>query len=339
MNSSRKNNLFKRIRLFLPATLLSGILFLAAASPQAAQSVTLAWNGSSGPSLAGYRVHEGTSTGTYTKTIDVGNHTQATILDLTAGQTYYFVVGAYNTAGVESAYSNEIRFTATATTHAALTRDANVSRDQSTAAITTPAFSTTSGNELLLAFISTDYLSGPNTTVTGVSGGGLNWVLVQRTNVQSGTSEIWRAFATSALSNVTVTATLSQSVSSSLTVMSFAGVDTTGTNGSGAIGATGSSNASSGAQTASLTTTRNGSWVMGVGNDFDGAIARNVGPNQTMVHQYLTPPGYWVDTFWVQMYSAPTPTSGTTVTINDTAPTYDRYNLSICEVLPAGSVP
>src|SRR5215831_3637673 len=168
--------------------------------------------------------------------------------------------------------------------HAALTRDANVSRDQSTAAITTPAFSTTSGNELLLAFISTGYLSGANTTVTGVSGGGLNWVLVQRTNVQSGTSEIWRALATSALSNVTVTATLSQSVSSSLTVMSFAGVDTTGTNGSGAIGATGSSNAppsNNVAPTANLTTTRNGSWVMGVGNDYDKAIARTVGPNQT----------------------------------------------------------
>src|SRR6516225_11653851 len=57
--------------------------------------------------------------------------------------------------------------------HAALTGDANVSQDQSTASITTPAFSTTSGNELLLAFIATGYLSGANTTVTGVSGAGL----------------------------------------------------------------------------------------------------------------------------------------------------------------------
>jgi hypothetical protein len=123
-----------------------------------------------------------------------------------------------------------------------LTRDAVVSRDQSTSSISTPLFSTTSGNELLLAFISTDYLSGPNTTVTGVSGAGLTWVLVRRTNVQSGTSEIWRAFAPFALSNVTVTATISQSLGCSLTVMSFAGVDTTGSNGSGAIGATGTAN-------------------------------------------------------------------------------------------------
>jgi hypothetical protein len=34
------------------------------------------------------------------------------------------------------------------------------------------------------------------------------------------------------------------------------------------------------------------------------------------------------------MQSAPTPLSGTTVTINDTAPTQDRYDFSICEVLP-----
>jgi hypothetical protein len=27
--------------------------------------------------------------------------------------------------------------------------------------------------------------------------------------------------------------------------------------------------------------------------------------------------------------------AGTVVTINDTAPTGDRYNLSICEILPA----
>src|SRR5215469_13459156 len=113
MNCSRKKTLFKRIRLFLPATLLSGIPFLAAVSSQAAQSVTLAWNPSSGPNLAGYRVHEGTVSGTYTKTIDVGNSTTATILGLTAGVTYYFVVTAYNTTGVESTHSNQISFTGT----------------------------------------------------------------------------------------------------------------------------------------------------------------------------------------------------------------------------------
>jgi hypothetical protein len=223
-------------------------------------------------------------------------------------------------------------------TRGALAIDANTSSDRSTAAsaVTTSAFSTSSGNELLLAFVATDSLSGPNTTVTSVTGGGLTWVLVRRTNVQSGNSEIWRAFSFSPLSNVTVTATLSQSVVSSMTVMSFTGVDTSGTNGSGAIGATGTGNSSRGAPTANLTTTRNGSWVAGVGNDFDNAISRTPGAGQHLVHQYLTPSR---DTYWVQMQNAPTPASGTSVTINDSAPATDRYNLSLCEILAISGAP
>ena len=61
--------------------------------------------------------------------------------------------------------------------------------------VSTPAFSTNSGNELLLAVSSQATTSGTNTTVTGVTGAGLTWALVKRTNVQSGTAEIWRAFA------------------------------------------------------------------------------------------------------------------------------------------------
>ena len=104
-------------------------------------------------------------------------------------------------------------FTANAAS-AAIAVDVNVFKDQSNAATTvpSPALSTTAANELLLAFISADYSTGTNTIVSSVSGGGLTWVLVKRTNVQSGTAEIWRAFATSTLSNVTITATLSKSV-------------------------------------------------------------------------------------------------------------------------------
>jgi hypothetical protein len=125
-------------------------------------------------------------------------------------------------------------------------------RDQVTASATvvTPSFSTVSGNELFLAFVATDYVSGANTIVTNVTGAGLSWTLVKRTNTQAGTAEIWRAFATSPLSQVNVTATLSQRVTSSITVMTFTGADTSGTNGSGAIGATGTGNAGSGAPSA-----------------------------------------------------------------------------------------
>jgi hypothetical protein len=184
---------------------------------------------------------------------------------------------------------------------------------------------------LLLAFIATDGPTNSATTVTGVTGAGLTWTLVRRTNTQSGTSEIWRAFAPSVVNAATVTASLSRSTAASITVVTFTGANATGTGGSGAIGAVGGA-AGIGAPSASIVTTQANSWVFAVGNDWDNAISRTVGPNQTMVHQYLATVG---DTFWVQRQNATTQAAGTAVTINDKAPTADRFNLSVVEIVPA----
>ena len=221
---------------------------------------------------------------------------------------------------------------------AAIGVDVSKSTDRTTAAttVTSPAFSTASANELLLAFVATDGALGTTATVTSVTGAGLTWALVARANAQPGTSEIWRAFATSTISNVTVTATISQSVVSTITVMSFTGVDTSGTNGSGAVGATKTASAPTGAPAASLVTTRANSLVVGVGNDWDQAIARTAASGQSVVHQSLSSSG---DTYWIQSQNASTPASGTSVSINDTAPATDRYNLAICEVLTGGGGP
>jgi Bacterial Ig domain/Lysyl oxidase len=212
---------------------------------------------------------------------------------------------------------------------AALAIDANVSRDSSASAsnITTPAFNTAAGNELLLAFVSADARTA-GVTVSSVTTTGLTWQLVRRANAQLGTAEIWRAVATTPLAGVTVRANLSQTVAASITVISFSGADVVTP-----IGGSVAASAASGAPTASLTTTRDGSWVFGVGTDWDNPVSRTVGANQAMVHQYLATVG---DTYWVQRQNVPTPSSGTQVFINDTAPTADRYNLSIVEVLPAG---
>jgi hypothetical protein len=256
---------------------------------------------------------------------------------VTPSKSGYTFSPASQAVTVTGANLTGINFTAVAPSNS-ITVDANISKDGATASTTvaSPVFSTSSGNELLLALIATDYLGGANTSVQSVAGAGLTWVLVVRTNVQSGSAEIWRAFAPAALANVSVTATLSQSIISSITVMSFSGVDATGVNGSGAIGATASKNAATGAPTASLITTRNNSVVLGVGNDFDNAIVRAVGSGQSLIHQYLTPTG---DTYWVQRQTNPIASSGTSVTINDTAPTTDRYNLSIVELLASSGGP
>ena len=216
---------------------------------------------------------------------------------------------------------------------AALTIDVNRSTDRSTngSTISSPAFTTALPNELLLAFIATDGNSSP-IIVNSMSGAGLTWVLVQRANAQRGTAEVWRALAPSQVLNATVVASLSQSTAASITVVSFSGVDPSGIGGSGAIGAHAAASAASGAPSASLITTRSNSWVIGVGNDWDRAIARTPGAGQSITHQYLATVG---DTYWVQQRTGPTPLAGTQVAINDTAPTGDRYNLSIVEVLPA----
>ena len=65
--------------------------------------MTLARDASSGPNLADYRVHDGTSSRIYTLVYYVGNLTTATISNLTAGVTYYLAVTAYNTSGAPRA--------------------------------------------------------------------------------------------------------------------------------------------------------------------------------------------------------------------------------------------
>jgi hypothetical protein len=200
--------------------------------------------------------------------------------------------------------------------------------------ISTPVFSTALGNELLLAFVAADNQgTGTNLSVSNVTGAGLTWVLVGRTNTQFGTSEIWRTLAPAPLTNAFVTATYSiPSPQSSITVVAFSGVDFSGTSGSGAIGAVASGNANPGAPTASLVTTRTNSWVFGVGNDWDGPVARVPGSNQSLVHQYLAPSA----TLWVQMNNSPVASKGTRVTVNDSSPTDDRYNLTIVEIRRIG---
>ena len=74
------------------------------------QSVTLAWDANTEPDLAGYIVHYGAASGSYTNAVDVGNTTTATVSNLVESCTYYFAVTAYNTSGLESDPSNEVSY-------------------------------------------------------------------------------------------------------------------------------------------------------------------------------------------------------------------------------------
>lgn len=248
-------------------------------------------------------------------------HSQ-TISGLTPGQLYHFSVTSTDGSGI-GASSSDGTFTTLA--NAPLAIDVQVSQRTTSAAttITSPSFSTKQPNELLETFIATD---GPRSsqTISSVTGGGLTWTLRSRANSRPGTAEIWQAVAPTALSNITVTATLSSGkYVGAMTVVSFTGANTS------VNGATASAGAASGAPTASLTTTRANSLIFAVGDDWDSAIARTAGANQTLVDQDLAPVG---DTYWVQRQNTATPNSGTSVTMNDTAPTSDQWNLALIEI-------
>jgi len=196
-------------------------------------------------------------------------------------------------------------------------------------AVTTAAFSTTSGGQLLVALAASDGPIAPaaNNQNLTISGAGLTWTRVQRAATARGVSEIWTATAPTLLTNVTVTSTQSVTVvnngpvNQSMTVVAF-------TNASG-IGASAVASATTGAPSVSLVTQAGGSAIYGVGNDFDNAISRTVPANQTMVHESF-PPSF--DTYWVQMLNATNAPAGATVTLNDTAPTTDQWNFAIVEI-------
>lgn len=73
--------------------------------------MSLVWDPNLEPDLAGYRLHWGTSSRSYPRTLDVGNATNTSVSDLVAGVTYYFAVTAYNAANLESDFSNEVVYT------------------------------------------------------------------------------------------------------------------------------------------------------------------------------------------------------------------------------------
>lgn len=90
----------------MAAMLISGLV----PSSFAAQA-HLSWDASSSPGVAGYKLYYGTSSAVYSQSLDVGNTTSYTVTGLDDGKEYYFAAAAYDTASVQSGYSNEVAYT------------------------------------------------------------------------------------------------------------------------------------------------------------------------------------------------------------------------------------
>jgi hypothetical protein len=74
-------------------------------------AINLTWNAVVSPSLDGYKIYYGTSSGIYGAPIKVGNVTSHKLTPLTNGIPYYIAISSVNTLGAESARSAEITVT------------------------------------------------------------------------------------------------------------------------------------------------------------------------------------------------------------------------------------
>jgi hypothetical protein len=189
-------------------------------------------------------------------------------------------------------------------------------------AVTTGLFHTASADETLLAFVSSDGARGQEQHVT-VSSAGLKWTLVARANRQSGAAEIWEATAPRILANATVTSTPAvPGYDQSLTVIGMEGND--------GLGASAVGSGPSGASRLHLTTTKPSSLIFAVGSDPDRAFAPARPRGWVRLNQWLdTGTGM---TSWSQYTNVPVTAAGTDVTVGDTAPSTDHWNLAAVEL-------
>jgi hypothetical protein len=108
------NNLEKKSSLIYCSAILlvmAGLLLPVFAGVACSATVTVAWDPNPEPTVAGYNMYYGTSSGRYTNSVDVGSSTRCTISALQEGVTYYLAVTAYDSAGNQSGYSDEIVYT------------------------------------------------------------------------------------------------------------------------------------------------------------------------------------------------------------------------------------
>lgn len=81
-----------------------------AAQPLIDLGVTIAWDANAEPEVAGYNVYAGRASRTYESVVDAGLQTFVRVAPLEAGVRFFFAVTAYNAAGLESPFSDEITY-------------------------------------------------------------------------------------------------------------------------------------------------------------------------------------------------------------------------------------
>lgn len=102
--------------------LLITVAVFSVSSASAGQG-TVSWSapttytdGTAVSSIAGYKIYYGTTPGSYSNNVSVGNQTSYTVSNLADATTYYFAVSAFDNNGNTSSYSKEVAYTTAAGT-------------------------------------------------------------------------------------------------------------------------------------------------------------------------------------------------------------------------------
>ena len=180
--------------------------------------------------------------------------------------------------------------------------------------------STAAADELLVAYVAGKGPSGKGQTAT-VSSSGLTWTLLARSNAGSGDAEVWYVRADTKIAKVGVTAK-EKYAGWPIDVTVVAYKYATG------LGARATTHSSKGAPAGSVTTSQADSWVFAVGVDWARSAARPPGAGQSLVRQATGSAG----TYWVQSTDKITPNAWTKVTIHDSKPTTDPYDLLVVDI-------
>ena len=97
-----------RVRSLVTSVVLTFFIVLVRPAVSSAQSITLAWDPNTEPSVAGYMVYGGTESGNYTQMIDAGSQTTIQVTAIDPAKNNYFAVRAYTVDGLWSGLSNEV---------------------------------------------------------------------------------------------------------------------------------------------------------------------------------------------------------------------------------------
>lgn len=199
----------------------------------------------------------------------------------------------------------------------------------------TITLSTTGPNRLILVGVGNS--NGSVTTVTPTASG-LTFVQVDSTQTtQTGTAQLYRAFATSQLSSVVITCTASPSGNfPQMTgwAVGFSSTDTSGTNGSGAIDVSaGTSSAGANGLSQAVTTVTDQCLVIGFAEE-NAVTSITAGSGQTKVIQ-VNNAGTFNASALLQQNAATTPAGSVTISYTFSGNPFNPTALIVAAIKPA----